>query len=117
MQSRFRLRLGPLTYAQFEEFLPDPRPTAARKSFYLLAQLVRVFVGSEYDFDVQLALAAGEVPEAHLSQPHEAAAGPRLGWNLWLVSAPPAPAAPDAPDADDAAFEADWVTAATPDSP
>src|SRR5205823_184923 len=102
VQSRFRLRLGPLTYRQFEDLLPDRAPVTERKTFFLVAQLARLFAGAELDFDVQLVLAAAEVPRAELAE--AAGAGPRLGWNLWLISAPP-PAA-----ADDAVFDADWVT-------
>ena len=102
VQSRFRLRLGPLTYAQFEDLLPDPAPAAERKTFFLVAQLARLFAGPEYDFDVQLVLAAPEVPQAQLGD--QPGAGPRLGWTVWLISGPPADAA------DDAVFDAEWVT-------
>jgi type VI secretion system protein ImpH len=101
--SRFRLRLGPLTYSRFEDLLPDPAPVAERKTFFLVAQLARLFVGPELDFDVQLVLAAADVPETELGD--VPGAGPRLGWNVWLISeTPPGPV-------DDAVFEADWVTA------
>jgi type VI secretion system protein ImpH len=101
VQSRFRVRVGPLTYAQFEDLLPDPAPVAPRKTFFLLAQLARLFAGSEFDFDVQLVLAGPEVPEAKLTDGE--GAGPRLGWTVWLISGPPA-------DAEDAVFDAEWVT-------
>lgn len=101
--SRFRVRLGPLTYSRFEDLLPDRAPIAERKTFFLVAQLARLFVGPELDFDVQLVLAAVEVPEAELAD--ASGAGPRLGWNVWLISETP----PDV--VDDAVFEADWVTA------
>jgi type VI secretion system protein ImpH len=102
VQSRFRLRLGPLKYAQFEDLLPDPTPVRERKTFFLVAQLARLYAGGEYDFDVQLVLAPPEVPEAHLAD--GPGAGPRLGWNLWLISGtPPSPV-------DDAVFDAEWVT-------
>jgi type VI secretion system protein ImpH len=102
VQSRFRVRVGPLTYAQFEDLLPDPAPVAERKTFFLVAQLARLFAGSEFDFDIQLVLAAPEVPEAQLTDGK--GAGPRLGWTVWLISGtPPGPA-------DDAVFDAEWVT-------
>jgi type VI secretion system protein ImpH len=100
--ARFRVRLGPLRYEVFEDLLPDRSPVAQRKTFFLVAQLARLFVGPELEFDVQLVLAAEEVPEAHLAE--AAGAGPRLGWNVWLISETPAS------DADDAVFEGDWVT-------
>jgi type VI secretion system protein ImpH len=102
VQSRFRVRLGPLRYAQFEDLLPDPAPVPERKSFFLVAQLARLFAGSEFDFDIQLVLAADEVPAAQLVD--GTGAGPRLGWTVWLISAPPEA------DADEAVFEAEWVT-------
>jgi type VI secretion system protein ImpH len=102
VQSRFRLRIGPLRYDQFENVLPDRAPVAERKTFFLMAQLARLYTGSEYDFDIQLVLEASEVPHAQLSD--RAGAGPRLGWSVWLISSTP----PE--DADDAVFDAEWVT-------
>jgi len=102
VQSRFRIRLGPLPYSQFEDLLPDPAPVAERKSFFLVAQLTRLFAGSEFDFDIQLVLAAAEVPAAQLIDGE--GAGPRLGWTVWLISGPPQM------DADEAVFDAGWVT-------
>lgn len=97
--SRFRLRLGPLGYDRFNELLPDRAPAPERKSFFLVSQLARLFVGGEYDFDIQLVLAAWEVPEVELADSQ--GAGPRLGWNTWLISDTPQS------NADDAVFESD----------
>src|SRR5262249_53987714 len=58
VRSRFRVRLGPMTLARFEEFLPDRSPKPARKALFLLSQLVRLFVGPGLQFDVQLVLKA-----------------------------------------------------------
>lgn len=110
VQSRFRVRLGPLTLDQFTELLPDPEPVRARKSLYLAMQLARTYAGPELDFDLQLVLAAPEVPEVQLGradireESESSSIGPRLGWNLWLIS--DTPAAP----VDDAVFESDWIT-------
>jgi type VI secretion system protein ImpH len=103
--ARFRVRLGPLDYPTFEDLLPDRSPVRERKTFFLVAQLARLFVGPELDFDVQLVLDRREVPEAHLTEGE--GAGPRLGWNVWLISGTPAD------HADDAVFEGEWVTSAT----
>jgi type VI secretion system protein ImpH len=103
VQSRFRLRLGPLSYPQFEDLLPDPAPQLERKTFFLLAQLVRLFVGPEFDFDIQLVLSGKDVPQAQLGD--QPGAGPRLGWNMWLISQPPSSSV------DDAVFDAEWITA------
>jgi type VI secretion system protein ImpH len=102
MQSRFRLILGPLTYPQFIDLLPDRTPVRERKTLFVVSQLARTFVGAEWDFDVQLVLAADQVPMAELSD--GSGIGPRLGWNLWLITDTPwAPVT-------DAVFEGEWVT-------
>jgi len=81
VENAFRIRLGPLRYHEFEQLVPSGE-TLTR-----LAQLVRMYVGPEYDFDVQLVLRATEVPASRLGGD-----GPiqtRLGWNSWLISRPP----------------------------
>lgn len=105
VQSKFRIRLGPLGYRQFRSFLPDHGPNPDRKAFFVLGHLVRYFVGPELDFDVQLLLRAGDVPDSPL--PGQGEDGPALGWNVWLHSQPLTA------DADDAVFEG--VGAAPPD--
>ena len=102
VQSRFRLRIGPLSFLQFDELLPDPDPRPERKKFFLIAQMARLFVGPEFDFDIQLVLSGPEVPEAKLGD--QPGVGPRLGWTVWLISEKPVTAA------DDAVFDAEWVT-------
>jgi len=104
VESRFRIRLGPLRYAQFANLIPDPEPQAKRKLFFLVAQMVRMFVGPELDFDIQLVLKANEVPAAQLVENPADGPGPHLGWNMWLVSQSPAA------DAEDAVFEGEWIT-------
>ncbi len=101
LQSRFRLVVGPVNYHTFRELLPDRDPIVERKTLFLLSQLTKTFVGPEFDFEIQLLLAASDVPEAELA---DAGLGPRLGWNVWLIS--------DTPDAPvgDAVFEGEWVT-------
>lgn len=72
IQSRFRLRLGPLGYEQFRRLLPPGdmlRP---------VAQLTRTYAGPELDCDVQLVLKPDEVPWCQLGD--EAL----LGWNTWV---------------------------------
>ncbi|MPN40400.1 hypothetical protein SDC9_187937 [bioreactor metagenome] len=72
VQSRFRLILGEMTLAQFEDFLP-PCPNNRK-----LRDWVRDYVGIEYEWDVQLLLRADEVPSTRLG------GGTRLGWTTWL---------------------------------
>jgi type VI secretion system protein ImpH len=92
--SKFRLRLGPLTREQFEDFLPDRDPIREAKSYFLLMQLVRFYVGPELDFDVQLLLRGSDVPETRLASGEQD--GGRLGWNTWLRSQEYADVATDA---------------------
>ena len=94
VQGKFRVRLGPLTYQQFCTFFPDHSPTSQRKTFFLLSQLVRLFAGPEFDFDIQLTLRREEVPPTRLAADDEV--GPRLGWNTWLCNSPPEQDAEDA---------------------
>jgi type VI secretion system protein ImpH len=77
-QAKFRLRLGPLTFAEFCRFLP---PGGA---FRPLVGLAHFYAGEECDFDVQLVLKAAEVPACRLGETGNHA--PRLGWSTWLKS-------------------------------
>jgi len=79
VQGSFRLRLGPLTYEQFSRFLPDGRGLLA------LCQMVRTYVGPEFEFDVQPVLESPEVPRCRLGDRRQTA---RLGRNLWVKSRP-----------------------------
>ena len=72
IQSRVRLRLGPLPYSQFRRLLP------IGDSLRAVAQLSRTYAGPELDFDVQLVLKAEEVPWCQLGE------GSMLGWNTWV---------------------------------
>lgn len=85
VQSKFRLRIGPLNYRQFLNLLPDRRLTADRKLFFLLSHVVRRYVGPELDFDIQLVLKAEEVPPCQMGD-HGGGLGARLGWNTWIFS-------------------------------
>lgn len=72
IQSRFRLRLGPLSYEQFRRLLPGG------DMLLPVGQFARTYVGAELDFDVQLVLRREEVPTCQLGD--EA----MLGWNTWV---------------------------------
>ncbi|KRA30317.1 type VI secretion protein [Rhodanobacter sp. Root627] len=71
-QQRFRLRLGPLNRAQFNNFLPGGE--ALRQ----LMAAVKTYIGEEKAWDVQLVLNRDEVPVTRLGQ-----AG-RLGLSTWM---------------------------------
>lgn len=101
LQGKFRVRVGPLSYERFCEFIPDRSPTPERKAFFLLVQMVRLYVGPDLTFDVQLVLDAPDVPECRLSDGDDG--GAQLGWNTWLTSQEVVR------DADDAAFEGEEI--------
>jgi type VI secretion system protein ImpH len=71
-QNRFRLVCGPLPYAAFKRLLPR------RESLKKLRDLVRNYLGDEFDWDLNLVLFANEVPALKLGQSGE------LGWTTWL---------------------------------
>ncbi|MFX1765860.1 type VI secretion system baseplate subunit TssG [Paraburkholderia sp. A1RI-2L] len=71
-QGSFRIVLGPLPLARYQSFLPGGADAAR------LVHWVREYVGAEFDWDLQLELAAPEVPRAA-----PGGAG-RLGFSTWL---------------------------------
>ena len=75
-QARVRIRLGPLPRDRFREFLPDG------SAYGKLRSLVRFFAHDQYDFELQLALAADDVPGMVLGQ-DEGDPQP-LGWATWI---------------------------------
>lgn len=108
LQSKVRVRIGPLRYEQFLALLPDRDPQASRKAFFLLSHLTRLYLGPELDFDVQLVLESDEVPASQLNS--DAVVGTHLGWNAWLGGGE------READADDAVFEGNdvrWLTTAS----
>jgi len=72
VQSRFRIRLGPLSLADYESHLPGGTPFAQ-----MLAWL-RNYVGYELAWDVRLVLRREDVPRATIGS------SVRLGWTTWL---------------------------------
>lgn len=71
-QYKFRLRLGPLSLQQYEDFLPGGR------AWQPLADWVRLLAGLDLGWDVQLVLKQAEVPKPHLDRRM------RLGLTSWL---------------------------------
>ncbi|MEW6340679.1 MAG: type VI secretion system baseplate subunit TssG [Paraburkholderia sp.] len=71
-QQRFRLRVGPLTQSEFNRFLPGGDAQGP------LVAAVKLYVGEEKGWDVQLVLKKEDVPLTHIGQ-----AG-RMGLNTWL---------------------------------
>ena len=83
-QSRIQIRLGPLTRAQFDRFLPDG------SAFEPLRALVKFYAGDTVDAQLRLVLARSEVTGCSLGDD----AMPPLGWGTWLQTRP-APVDPD----------------------
>ena len=92
-QGRFRLKIGPLDYPGFLDLMPGGAVMD------LLTDLVRLYVGPEFDAEVEATLAAEAVPLLVLGPPapdrrapdspaSDSRNGPRLGWNTWLLAGP-----------------------------
>lgn len=77
-QQKFRLRFGPLTFAQYRRFLPGGL------SLPVLEDLIRNYLGDEFIWDLNLVLRREEVPPLRLGE-HA-----MLGWTTWLGGARPA---------------------------
>jgi type VI secretion system protein ImpH len=73
--ARVRIRIGPLSLAEYKDFLP------AGSAFGPLQALTRFFASEEFDFEIRLILKRQEVPRCELGAEGEGA--PRLGWVTW----------------------------------
>jgi type VI secretion system protein ImpH len=80
MQARVRVRIGPLTRAQFDTFLPTGDAHA------VLGSLVRLYAHDQFDFEVQLVLEKEEVPPLQLGA--DEVVEPKLGWSTWIRTVP-----------------------------
>ena len=74
-QAGLRVVLGPLTLAQYRDFLP------VGSAYQPLRTLVRFYAGDEFDFELQLILKREEVPSCELGAQFDQA--PLLGWVSW----------------------------------
>lgn len=79
-QSKFRIHLGPLTFEQYESFLPSDRSASGHRHTPLrqLVDWVRFYLCLELDWDVRLHLKKTEVPALKLGVQG------KLGWTTWL---------------------------------
>jgi len=73
--ARVRIKLGPLSLAQYKKFLPTG------SAFEPLRVLTRFYSNDEFDFEIQLILKRDEVPRCELGA--EAENAPTLGWTTW----------------------------------
>ena len=72
--AKFRLRLGPLSLAEYKRILPGT-PAMNR-----LRAIVRNYIGDQFDWDVNLVLNGAEVPQAQLGSTTQ------LGLTSWIGS-------------------------------
>jgi type VI secretion system protein ImpH len=80
LQARARLRIGPLSRAQYDTFLPTG------PAYQELRALTKFFTGEQVDMEVQLILARDDVPPVTLGA--EKCEATPLGWCTWLRSRP-----------------------------
>jgi type VI secretion system protein ImpH len=78
VQSRVRIRLGPLGIADFNKLVPG------RDQLTAVAELIRFYIGADKDFDVQLVLRKEDIVPCQLVARNSYE--PRLGWNTWMAS-------------------------------
>lgn len=88
VQSRIRVRVGPLNHEQFQQFLPDTVSGTRRRRYVMLCQLTRLLVGAELDFDVQLILRQQDIKPLGLVGLVGRDGSQRLGWGSWLATKP-----------------------------
>jgi type VI secretion system protein ImpH len=73
-QTKFRILIGPLALEDYLRFLPNGR------SYEKLADMVKLYIGLELDWEVQLILQKEQVPSPTLGS------SLALGWTTWIGS-------------------------------
>jgi type VI secretion system protein ImpH len=89
VENRFRVVVGPVRFSRFLKLSPDGSELRP------FLELIRTFVGPQFDFNVQVLLDRRDVPGTTLVRQENPS---RLGWNTWLGNWP------KQTDADDAVF-------------
>ncbi|MGY3466446.1 putative component of type VI protein secretion system [Bradyrhizobium sp. LM6.11] len=74
VEDKIRVRVFVRTFAQYEQFLPTETPNLSEP----LADAVFFYIGDELEWEVELAIPAGEVVPVRLGQ------SGRLGWTSWV---------------------------------
>lgn len=77
-QSSAKIVLGPLTLAQYLDFLPTG------SAYEPLRALTRFYANDEIEFEIQLIMLREEVPRCRLESGEDS--GPQLGWVSWMTS-------------------------------
>jgi type VI secretion system protein ImpH len=80
VQSRFRVRLGPMGLEDFRTFFSPDGPRKA------MDQAIRLAVGAAMDYDLQLVLRRAEVPALALGSEGQPA---YLGQTTWVITRTP----------------------------
>jgi type VI secretion system protein ImpH len=76
----FRIRIGPIHFQQFLEFLPD------RQNHRTLRAITDFFATDRLEFDVSIQVL--QPPRLQLLSKNPEDSGNRLGWTSWLLSEP-----------------------------
>ena len=74
--ARVRIRIGPLSLAQYQDFLPQG------SAYNPLRALTNLFSNGEFDFEINLILDRRDVPPCELGAEGDKA--PQLGWVTWI---------------------------------
>jgi type VI secretion system protein ImpH len=74
--ARVRIKIGPLSLQQYQDFLPQGT------AFPALRALTQFFSNGEFDFEIQLILDRRDVPPCELGAEDENA--PQLGWHTYI---------------------------------
>jgi type VI secretion system protein ImpH len=74
--ARVRIRIGPLSLQQYQDFLPQG------SAFPALRALTNFFSNGEFDFEIQLILDRRDVPPCELGAEGENV--PQLGWHTYI---------------------------------
>ena len=72
VSDKFRIRVFVRDIKHFREFLPGP--AVARQ----IADAVFLYLGREYDWDMELAIPAGQITPVRLGQDAQ------IGWTSWM---------------------------------
>lgn len=76
--SRVGIVIGPLSFAEYQEFLPDG------SAYEPLRSLTKFYSNEEFQFEVKLVLHRQQVPGCQIGD--DPARGIQLGWSSWLKS-------------------------------
>lgn len=95
VSGRFRIAIGPIGRNDIDDLLPDGDCTA------IIVDIVRLYCGIEFDYDINLRIKAGDVPAARLAAGSGDSGAARLGLTSWILSSS------SLEDRNDTAFEPD----------